>query len=207
VHLRLGPVAGRSPADRIYDGFWRAVADANVAVTFHAADDCYRYELAKLWGWGNVNMPAVRVPPLHRIIAGYGRQCHDTFAALIYGKLFERFPTLRMATVELGSDWVPGLLQNFERAGQGDLAEHPIDIFRRHVWINAFSTEDLAGLAELIGHDRILFGSDYPHTDGLANPVDFVEGLKGFDDTDVRKIMRDNAWEFLGRQPVSAASR
>jgi predicted TIM-barrel fold metal-dependent hydrolase len=207
IHLRLGPVAGRSPADRIYDRFWAAVAEANVAVTFHAADDSYRHELGKLWGWGNVNVPAVRIPPLQRLIAGLGRPCHDTIAALIHGRLFERFPTLRMATVELGSDWVPGLLRNLERAGRGGLAEEPLETFRRHIWVNAFSSEDLAGLADLIGIDRILFGSDYPHTDGLREPADFMESLKDFAAADVRRIMRDNARELVGYDAARGTSR
>jgi predicted TIM-barrel fold metal-dependent hydrolase len=204
VHLRLGPVAGRSPADRIYDHFWAAVARADVGVIFHASDDSYRHELGKLWGWGNINIPAVHIPPVQRLIAGFGRPCHDTIAALIHGRLFERFPSLRLATVELGSDWVAGLVENLERAGRGALAADPVDTFRRHIWINAFANEDLAGLARLIGSDRILFGSDYPHTDGLAEPVAYVESLKGFDDRDVRKIMRDNTLEFMRRKSAAA---
>jgi predicted TIM-barrel fold metal-dependent hydrolase len=204
VHLRLGPVAGRSPADRIHDRFWARVAEAGVAVTFHAADDSYRHELGKVWGWGNINIPAVHIPPMHRLIAGLGRPCHDTFAALIHGKLFERFPGLRLATVELGADWVPGLLRDFERAGRGDLAEPPAETFRRNVWVNAFNNDDLRGLAGLIGCDRILFGSDYPHTDGLAEPSVYLESVKEFGAGDVRRIMRDNARAFVGG-PASRA--
>jgi predicted TIM-barrel fold metal-dependent hydrolase len=200
VHLRPGPVAGHSPADRLYDGFWRTVAEAEVVVAFHASDDSYRHELAGLWGWGNVNVPARYIPPLQRIIAGYGRPIHDTIASLIYGKLFERFPTLRVATVELGCAWVPTLFRNFEQAGKGDLEEHPIDVFRKHVWVTPFDSEDIAGLAEAIGVDRVLFGSDYPHTDCLAEPITIVDSLKAFDSDGVRRILHDNAWQLVGRR-------
>jgi predicted TIM-barrel fold metal-dependent hydrolase len=192
IQLRAGPVAGRSPADRIYDRFWSAVADAGVAVVYHVGDDSYRWEMAKVWGWGNVNVPARNIPALHRIIAGPDRSTHDTIAALIYGGVFERFPTLRMATVELGCAWVPGLLANLERYGRGPLDEHPVETFRAHFWIAPFENEDLVALAEAVGVDRIMFGSDYPHTDGLANPATYVNQLTDFDSESVRKIMRDN---------------
>jgi len=200
VHLRPGPVAGRSPADRIYDRFWSAVAAADIVVAFHASDDSYRHEMAKVWGWGNINVPARNIPPIQRVIAGLDRSIHDTVASLIHGKLFERFPGLRLATIELGCAWVPELLRNLEQCGRGDLAEPPIDTFKQHFWVAPFEHEDVAGLAAAIGVDHVLFGSDYPHTDGLAEPVTYIDGLKGFDDDAVRKIMHDNARALLGRR-------
>jgi predicted TIM-barrel fold metal-dependent hydrolase len=116
---------------------------------------------------------------------------------MIYGRLFERFPSLRVATVELGSGWVPELLRNLERAGRGDLVEDPADTFRRHVWVNAYEHEDLDALAQMIGVERILFGSDYPHTDGLPRPADYSNALKSFDEGQVRRIMRENAVDFV----------
>jgi len=197
VQLRSGPVAGRSPADPIYDRFWAAVTDADVAVVFHASDDSYRWEMAKVWGWGNVNVPARRIPPLQRIIGGADRSIHDTIAALVYGKLFERFPTLRMATIELGSLWVPDLIRSFEQFGAGELAEPPSETFRRHFRVMPFEDEDIAGLADAIGIDHVMFGSDYPHTDGLADPASFADQLEDFDEASTRKIMRDNLHAFL----------
>ena len=52
--------------------------------------------------------------------------------------------------------------------------------------------EDLAALAELIGVERILFGSDWPHGEGVAQPLDFAKELGGFDEQAVQRIMRDN---------------
>ena len=197
VHLRPGPVRGHSPGDAVFDRFWTTVTDADVAVVLHAADDSYRYELARVWGWGNVNVPARNIPPLQRVVAGHDRCIHDTMASLLYGKLFHRFPTLRVASVELGSAWVHALFRNLEDAGRGDLDEDPADVFRRHVWVAPFESEDLGALAELIGVDRIMFGSDFPHMDGLAEPASFADALDGFDDAGVRKIMRDNARTFV----------
>ena len=76
---------------------------------------------------------------------------------------------------------------------------------RNNVWIAPYYEDDLPELAEVIGVDKILFGSDWPHGEGLESPVSFVEELKGFGESDIRKIMRDNALDLLGVQVGSAA--
>jgi predicted TIM-barrel fold metal-dependent hydrolase len=108
-----------------------------------------------------------------------------------------------MATIELGCVWVPELLTNFERFGRGDLDEEPAEIFRRHFRVMPFENEDIAGLAAAIGVDRVLFGSDYPHTDGLAEPASFADQLTAFDGAGTRKIMRDNLRTFLNPRAAS----
>ena len=60
-------------------------------------------------------------------------------------------------------------------------AEDPLDTIRAHVWVTPYYEEDLRTLADLIGVERILFGSDWPHGEGLADPLDFVKELDGFE--------------------------
>jgi predicted TIM-barrel fold metal-dependent hydrolase len=108
---------------------------------------------------------------------------------------------LRVASVENGSDWVALLAKRLKKqANQTPWAfkEPPLDVLRRNVWVTPYYEEDLHALAELIGVDRVLFGSDWPHGEGLAEPLQFAKELAGFDDVAVRKIMRDNALELLG---------
>jgi predicted TIM-barrel fold metal-dependent hydrolase len=50
-----------------------------------------------------------------------------------------------------------------------------------------------------------MFGSDWPHGEGLESPLSFTEELQGFSEADVRKIMRDNALGFLGVKAAVAA--
>jgi predicted TIM-barrel fold metal-dependent hydrolase len=76
--------------------------------------------------------------------------------------------------------------------------EDPLDTVRRHVWVTPYCEEDLGALAELVGVERILFGSDWPHGEGLEQPADFAKELSGFGDDDIRRIMRDNALDLLG---------
>jgi len=59
----------------------------------------------------------------------------------------------------------------------------------------------IRALADAIGSDHVLFGSDWPHAEGLADPRSFVDDLVGFSDEEIRLIMRDNA-EALSRPPA-----
>ena len=45
---------------------------------------------------------------------------------------------------------------------------------------------------DTIGADRVIFGSDWPHPEGLADPADFVDDLAGLAADQQRMIMRDN---------------
>ena len=50
-----------------------------------------------------------------------------------------------------------------------------------------------------IGASQLVFGSDYPHPEGLAEPLDFVDGIEKLPDEEIRMIMRDNTMGLLGR--------
>ncbi len=65
-----------------------------------------------------------------------------------------------------------------------------------HVWVSPYYEDDLIGLRTAIGAERILFGSDFPHAEGLADPASFVKDLDGFSADEIRLIMRENALEL-----------
>jgi predicted TIM-barrel fold metal-dependent hydrolase len=80
-------------------------------------------------------------------------------------------------------------------------SEDPADALRRQLWIAPYYEEDLPKLADVLGIERILFGSDWPHGEGLADPAGYVDELvddHGFDQHSIDRIMRDNAAELLG---------
>jgi predicted TIM-barrel fold metal-dependent hydrolase len=53
-------------------------------------------------------------------------------------------------------------------------------------------------LTKLVGASQVVFGSDYPHAEGLERPLDFTHSLAGLSDGEVRRVMRDNARGLLG---------
>jgi predicted TIM-barrel fold metal-dependent hydrolase len=70
--------------------------------------------------------------------------------------------------------------------------EDPVAAVKRNIHISPFWEEDLPALAELVGEDNVLFGSDYPHPEGLADPVSYTDELEGASEEVVRKIMGGN---------------
>lgn len=205
VVMRAGPVmhpsGGRSPGDALYDPLWSVLADAGVTVAYHSGEAGYgRYVV----DWGESSeFEAFRRTPLYGVLTS-DRAISDTIAALVCHGVFDRHPTLRVATIESGSEWVHPLLKKLSKAYSmtpGAFATDPAEAVRNHVWVAPYYEDDIRHLADALGVERVLFGSDWPHAEGLTEPIAFVEDLDGFDDHEVRRIMRDNA-ESLSRPPT-----
>jgi predicted TIM-barrel fold metal-dependent hydrolase len=210
VHIRPAPVPGaarpRSLGDPVHDPVWARLAEANVPAAFHLGDSGY-LKIAGMWGGKETFEPFEPADPFDKIVVD-DRAIHDTMAALIIHGVFDRHPKLRVASIENGSDWVHRLSKRMKKlANQQPRAfpNDPVDTLRGHVWVTPYYEEDLHALADKIGTDRILFGSDWPHGEGLQTPLSFVDELAGFSDSDVRKIMRENALEYLGLKVPAAA--
>jgi predicted TIM-barrel fold metal-dependent hydrolase len=205
VVMRAGPVmaptGGRSPGDAVYDPMWAVLAEAGVTVAYHSGEAGYgRYVV----DWGeSAEFEAFRRTPLYGIVTS-DRAIADTMAALICHGVFERHPALRVATIESGSEWVRPLVKKLEKGFSmtpGAFASDPVKAFTDHIWVAPYYEDDIRTLADTIGAERVLFGSDWPHAEGLAEPKSFVEDLHGFSDDEIRKIMRTNA-EALSKPPA-----
>jgi predicted TIM-barrel fold metal-dependent hydrolase len=61
-----------------------------------------------------------------------------------------------------------------------------------------FPEENVQRSIDVVGTDCLVFGSDFPHAEGLPDPVQYASNLKGLDDATVKKLMRDNLATFLG---------
>ncbi|HLG68054.1 MAG TPA: amidohydrolase family protein, partial [Acidimicrobiales bacterium] len=71
-------------------------------------------------------------------------------------------------------------------------------IFREHFVVAPYPEENVRRVVDEVGIDPIVFGSDFPHGEGLAYPSEYVEAqLKGFTEAEQRRIMRDNLADFL----------
>lgn len=203
VNVRNAPVpvpgGYRSPFDPAYDPFWGLAAEAGVVVATHAGVDGYD-ALVQMWEPGAIESSLFRSPL--RGILTKGRSVSDFYGAALCHKLFERFPALRMASVENGASWMPDLLHRLDDAANrnpGYFADHPREVFGEHVWVTPFWEDHVDELVGDVRPDRLLLGSDWPHAEGTRQPADFVtESLAGLPDDDVRRIAHDNAVELLG---------
>jgi len=205
VHVRPAPVpgpngTGRSLGDRSHDPVWARLAEASIPVAFHLGDSGYN-GLAGWWGSSSSFEGFGNMDVLSRILVS-DRAIHDTIASLIVHGVFARHPTLRVASVENGSDWAKVLVKRLKKQANQTpwvFPDDPLDVIRHHVWTTPYCEEDLHALADLVGVERIMFGSDWPHGEGLEQPAEgFREVLQGFDEADTQRIMRGNCLELLG---------
>ena len=131
-------------------------------------------------------------PDQFRHVLGLGaRAIHDSLAALICHGVFDRHPRVRVASIENGSKWVFGLIDALSHAyGQmpREFSRHPRETLREHVYIAPFYEEPIRRLAEAIGIERVLFGSYFPHPEGLARPLDFLPELDGFSEAEKVRV-------------------
>jgi predicted TIM-barrel fold metal-dependent hydrolase len=204
VHLRPAPVPtdngrGRSFGHPAHDPVWARLAEADVPVAFHLGDSGYEM-FAGAWGARDYFEPfRGGVDVLSKLVVS-DRPIHDTIGSMIVDGVFDRHPTLRAASIENGSDWVQLLAKRLtKQANQTPwvFQQSPLETIREHVWVTPYYEEDMRKLADLIGTEQVLFGSDWPHGEGLARPTDFVKELHAFTDDEVRLVMRDNCLRLL----------
>ena len=202
ILIRPAPAWGlrgpRSPGLPEFDPFWARVQEAGVLVGMHSSDSGYA-DLASIWE-GKTEFLPFKPNPL-RLLVMQNRAISDMMTAMICHGAFTRFPDLRIATIENGGTWVKPLLEKLEGVYKKlpqDFPEHPLDAFRRNVYVNPFWEDGLKGLIDVMSPDRILFGSDYPHPEGLGDPVSFYDDLpSSLSSDDAAKIMGGNLKELL----------
>jgi predicted TIM-barrel fold metal-dependent hydrolase len=212
ILVRPAPVPGfmgsRSPALPEFDPFWARVAQAGILVGMHASDSGYQRYLNEWEGVRDGEMLPFKGQSAFATIVGHqGRAIMDTVASLIGHGVCTRFPTIGFAPIENGSNWVRPILDDMQHAYQGAprlFDEDPVEVFKRNIYVHPFHEEDPIGLVKLIGADRVLFGSDFPHPEGLADPISFVEDLDGLPDDDIKLIMGGNLGRLMGVEDAAA---
>ncbi|MBX3314221.1 MAG: amidohydrolase [Actinobacteria bacterium] len=190
----------RTPGDPRHDAFWSLLNESGVTLAIHSGDSDYA-DYERIWGIDD-DMQAFQIPTLKRLLSA--NPTHDALASMMADRLFERHPNLRVATIETGTSWVRPLLRKLAALHiqmPGVFGEDPVEVFKRNVWVSPFFEDDVLDLIDAVGADRVVFGSDWPHVEGLAEPGEFVKEVEGVDPADVRKIMRDNTAGLLTPRP------
>ena len=203
VLVRPAPVAGynglRSPFLPEFDPFWARVQEAGVLVALHASDSGYQ-DYLNTWEGRSGEYVAFR-PKTFAYVADGGRTIQDTLASAICHGMLDRFPGVHLMSVENGGQWVHHLARNLELAWKKmprEFPTHPIEVLRRNIWISPFWEESVSSVVELMGAERVCFGSDYPHPEGLADPLSFAAQLDTLDATARERVMGANMFELLG---------
>jgi predicted TIM-barrel fold metal-dependent hydrolase len=86
-----------------------------------------------------------------------------------------------------------------------EFGENPIEAFKRCIYISPFWEDNFIDIVKMVGADRVVFGSDWPHPEGLQDPISYVDDLAGLDEADIQRIMGGNMLElFKLKVPVGA---
>lgn len=173
--VRPNPCRGRSIADPANEPFWEAAEAFDIAIAMHEGASVH---IASL-GADRLTNPLVRHAvshPFEQMLA-----C----AQLMTFGVMERHPALRFVFLESGGGWAPFWIDRLDGEVEAmggfcpDMRLLPSEYFARQCWIS-FEIDErmLPAVAHLVGEERIVWGSDYPHFDCV-----FPGSVKTLEDT------------------------
>lgn len=132
----------------------------------------------------------------------------QALSLLILDGVLERFPSLMVGVIELGSVWVPGFMRQLDSAFEAfgrhekrlqDLSLRPSEYIERQVRVTPYPTEPTDWVIEQAGPNIFMFSSDYPHVEGGRNPMGrFEKATSQFNESEKDKFFRANFEELMG---------
>src|SRR4051794_37441184 len=185
--LRVAPVptwqGRKSFALPEFDPFWERVQELDITVGMHSGDPGYTRYLNDWEGIRNleqsISRHARRVNPAFIALSSEKDSLVDAMASIIGHGLATRFPRLRLLPVEFSSRWIRPFYAKLQRAYEDNAVlfdEDPVEVFNRNVWVHAFHEPDPKGLIDIgIPADHVMFGSDFPHPEGMADPLAYAD--------------------------------
>ena len=190
------PVEGKSFGCPDFDPIWASAEGLDLAVGLHLV--VHRNYVGHDWyedrrlGFMYLSMNTIQDPRI-------------ALTTMVYDGVFERFPRLRVATIEAASgwvvEWVDRLDYRYSYMGHTCQMKRPAsEYFERNIWIGADPEERLLPyMIELLGDHKFFIGSDYPHAEGFVEPVAKARtALQTLSPASVDKILGENAVQFFG---------
>ena len=186
-----------------YDRLWKVCEDLDVPINAHG-------------GTGSPDYGPYPVSALLMImeVQFYGQR---PFVHMLLSGVFERFPKLKFVMTEQGCAWVPPMLQHLDSmlanirknkaVGELRFADDHIlpkgatEYFHQNCWMGVSQPGQAdAAARDIIGIDRFMWGSDYPHDEGTY-PFTREHLRQIFHDVDeptMRKILAENCANLYG---------
>ncbi len=195
---------GRRPGDRVFDPVWATLAEANIPLCLHVVVRFGGSGMQPLSGWYTPET----FTPLALTFAfslGAAVQIIPTLATLVCDGVFDRVPDLKVICVEAGCGWAGFIMdrldQKYEHLGwMSPLKEKPSTYMSERVWYVAEPDERTIGSQlDLVGGDRILWGSDFPHIDSTMDAADRIRASLAPLTAERRSaVLGDNAVKLFG---------
>ena len=208
VYIRPAPVYGfagpRSFALPEFDPFWEAVQEKDVVVGLHnTVNRRHPVDLAELDGSreaGGYFERGYGATMAFRALATPRSQASDLIASMIGHGMLTRLPRLKVTMVEHFNEWTRPMLDQFEKAwdrSPGIFDENPLEVLRRNVWIHIFQGQDPVELIGRLGVANSMFGSDFPHPEGLRDPLASSEAISSLPVEDQSAVMGGNLAQLM----------
>ena len=196
------PVDDKPLSHPDFDPVWAAFSDHGVALVFHVSE--FESPLHPAWRQGEPEDGERLFDSIFLYLAPA-----VALADLILNGVLERFPSLRVGVVELTASWVPHFLLHIDGASDfytqrhgepyHQLSARPSEYFLRQVRVAALPYEMPYRLVPKVGDDTFMIGSDWPHAEGVADPVAAAErGVAGLEGVARENILGANAAWLLG---------
>ncbi len=197
IFVGAAPLYGKSFGHPDFDPVWAAAQDLDVAVALHPTTSPNPANLHQYYPDHDPGFlyytTFIQEEP--RLVLG----------TMMYDGVFDRFPQLRVGVLEARSGWIGEWLERFDykysySGHTAPMKRRPSEYFAQNVWINADPYEKMLPLmVQFLGDEKFFIGSDYPHAEGFAHPVQRTrEVLSGLPEASVEKILGTNASKFFG---------
>lgn len=190
------PINGKSFGHPDYDPVWAAAQDLDISISIHIS--AHTQYVGSAWYQDPV-------PGFMYLTMNVFQDPRIALTTMIFDGVFDRFPKLRVATVEARAGWVGEWLERFDyhygyQKHTTNMKRPPSEYFAQNVWISADPGEKmLPYVVQVIGNDKFFIGSDYPHGEGFTHPVQKArEALSMLPAASVGKILGGNASKFYG---------
>lgn len=124
---------------------------------------------------------------------------------IIYGGVLEAYPKIKVVIGESGIGWIPYILDHMDLEWEDQFKDltlkmKPSDYWRRQCFATYQSDPIGLRLLDILGEDNVMWGSDFPHPDGVwPDSKAFIEReFEHIPKTIKQKILCDNAAELYG---------
>src|SRR5213080_1848390 len=228
VFLRPNPsVDGKKFNDPVYDPIWRTCEELGLPVGLHPflAPDmpgaCRALGFYALKAEGVEMARSDPASPIRHMANIFFSQAisnpfdmMETLTVMVCGGVLERFPSLRLIFLEANGGWIVPWLERLDhhyevfRWDVPWLHMKPSEYFRRQCWISFDPDESALAFtarSPLVGADRIIWASDYPHPDAKVPGVvdELSEATASLDASARARILGENAAALYGLPPLT----
>jgi aminocarboxymuconate-semialdehyde decarboxylase len=167
---------------------YEAAAQLDLAIFVHPWNMMGTRQMSKYWLPWLVGMPA---------------ETNRAICSLIFGGVFEKFPTVRFAFAHGGGSFFSGLgriQRGFEVRPDLTAIDNAINPakYLRHFYVDSLTHDEkfLRYVIDLVGEDKICLGSDYPFPLGEDMPGEEIARLK-LPRSATNKLLHQNALDWL----------